>query len=46
MAGNKKGGLKAKRTMLQRYGKNYFQRIGNMGGNPVLLVLRGQKANK
>ena len=46
MAGNKKGGLKAKQTMLQRYGKDYFRRIGSMGGNPVLLALRNQKANK
>jgi len=43
MPGNKKGGLKAKRTMLERYGKDYYQKIGSMGGNPILLAIRDRK---
>ncbi|MBI2857645.1 MAG: hypothetical protein HYX90_01095 [Chloroflexi bacterium] len=43
MAGNRKGGLKAKRTMLDRYGKDYYRRIGNKGGNPMLLAIRDRR---
>lgn len=43
MPGTKQGGLKAKKTMLDRYGKDYYQRIGNKGGNPFLLAIRDKK---
>jgi len=46
MPGNKKGGLKAKRTMLERYGKDYYQKIGSMGGNPILLAIRDRKRGR
>jgi len=31
------GGLKAKRTVIERYGKDFYRRVGSMGGNPILL---------
>ena len=46
MAGNKKGGLKTKKTILQRYGKDYYHRIGKKGGNPVLIAQRDAKKSK
>jgi hypothetical protein len=33
MSGTKKGA----KTMRERYGKDFFKRIGKLGGNPVLL---------
>lgn len=32
MAGNKEGGKKAAKTNLKRYGKDFYKRIGAMGG--------------
>ena len=32
MAGNKAGGLKAKITNLERYGKDFYRNIGRRGG--------------
>ncbi len=43
MPGTKKGGIKAKQTMIQRYGKDYYHQIGEKGGNPVLLAIRDAK---
>jgi len=31
------GGLKAKKTVIERYGKDFYRRVGSMGGNPALL---------
>ncbi len=43
MPGTKAGAKKAKKTRLERYGKDYYQRIGKMGGNPLLLQIRDAK---
>jgi len=32
MAGTKEGGIKARKTNLSRYGKNFYQSIGSLGG--------------
>ena len=32
MAGNKAGGIKTKKTMLERYGKDFYREIGAKGG--------------
>ena len=32
MAGNKEGGLKAKKTNIERHGKDFYRRIGAKGG--------------
>jgi len=56
MAGNRKGGLKAAKTNKERYGANFYQRIGEIGGkrshtggfaaNPELAKKAGQKGGK
>ncbi len=33
MAGNRKGGLKAVQTNLKRHGKNFYKKIGQIGGS-------------
>ena len=43
MPGTREGALKGKRTKLERYGKDYYHRIGKMGGNPLLLQIRDAK---
>jgi hypothetical protein len=37
MAGTKQGGKKAVKTLRERYGSDYFHKLGLKGGNPVLL---------
>jgi hypothetical protein len=37
MAGTSQGAEKAAITKKQRYGPDYFRRLGKMGGNPVLI---------
>lgn len=32
MAGSKSGSLKATKTMKRKYGRDYYQRIGRLGG--------------
>lgn len=32
MSGTKAGGMKAKRTIIERHGEDYFQNIGSIGG--------------
>jgi len=32
MAGNKESGLKAKETMLKKYGKDYYKKLSSQGG--------------
>lgn len=32
MSGTKEGGLKARKTNLKKYGKDFYQNIGRMGG--------------
>lgn len=56
MAGTKAGGLKAAQTLKQKYGDDYFSRMGKKGGqlghtggfaaNPALAKLAGQKGGK
>lgn len=56
MAGNKEGGLKAAATNKERYGKDWYARIGKMGGknghtggfaaNPALAKIAGAKGGK
>lgn len=43
MPGTKEGAKKAKKTRLERYGKDYYQRIGRMGGNPILMAIHEAK---
>lgn len=54
MAGTREGGLKAKRTNLKNHGKDYYKRIGRLGGmvtgtmggfvaNPELARIAGRK---
>jgi len=43
MPGTKQGAIKAKKTRLERYGKDYYHRIGSLGGNPILLAIREAK---
>lgn len=53
MAGTKAGGQKCKRTLLERYGEDYFSRLGKVGGraevpkgfaaNPELAAEAGRK---
>lgn len=33
MAGTKKGGIEAAKTNKMRYGKNFYERIGKIGGH-------------
>lgn len=37
MAGTTVGGKKAAKALKLHYGKDYFHRLGKLGGNPVLL---------
>lgn len=56
MAGNKEGGLKAAATNKERYGKDWYARIGKKGGknghtggfaaNPALAKIAGAKGGK
>ena len=56
IAGTKLGGLKARETCLKRYGKDYFARIGAIGGrigttggfasNPELAREAGRKGGR
>lgn len=56
MAGTKAGGLKAGQTNKSRYGKDYYKRIGSIGGknghtggfaaNPELARTAGQKGGR
>lgn len=32
MAGSREGAIKARETMFKRYGKDYFKKIGSVGG--------------
>jgi hypothetical protein len=41
MSNHQVGGKKAARTTKRRYGKDFFKRMGKLGGNPTLL--RGEK---
>lgn len=43
MAGTKEGGLKAKQTVIQRYGKDFYKKAGSKGGNPILLAIRDKQ---
>ena len=56
MAGTRKGGLKAKQTLKETYGEDYFVNIGRQGGiacvpkgfamNPKLASEAGRKGGK
>lgn len=56
MAGTEKGGEQAARTNKQRYGKNFYKKIGEEGGkksrgggfaaNPALAAEAGRKGGK
>lgn len=56
MAGSKAGGLKARETNLKRHGKDFYKRIGHIGGqnghtggfaaNPALARLAGEKGGR
>lgn len=40
---HQKGGLKTRETCKQRYGKDFYHRLGLKGGNPYLLEIRRKK---
>jgi len=56
MAGSREGGLKAARTNRERFGKDWYARIGSIGGknghtggfaaNPELARIAGSKGGK
>ena len=56
MAGTKAGGLKAAATNIERYGENFYARIGKVGGqnghtggfaaNPALARVAGAKGGR
>lgn len=56
MAGTKEGGRKAAKTNLMKHGKDFYSRIGTMGGrnghtggfaaNPELAKIAGRKGGK
>lgn len=56
MAGNRSGGLKAAKTNKKKYGANFYEKIGRIGGmkstgggfakNPELAKIAGRKGGK
>jgi len=44
MAGTTAGGQKAAKALKLHYGKDYFHRLGKLGGNPVLIE-QGKRKN-
>jgi hypothetical protein len=56
MAGNKAGGLKAAKTNKERYGEDWYKKIGKIGGhnghtggfaaNPQLAKIAGMKGGR
>jgi len=56
MAGNKKGGLKAAQTNKKKYGRDFYVKIGKLGGmkstgggfakNPEFAKIAGRKGGK
>lgn len=56
MSGTKLGGIRARKTNLERYGEDFYKRIGRIGGrnghtggfaaNPELARIAGKKGGK
>lgn len=45
MPGTKEGSIKARATMLDKYGANYFASIGSKGGSAPYIGKKGFAAN-
>ena len=45
LTAHQKGGRKQKRTIIERYGKDYYRRVGSKGGNPALLKAKKNEQN-
>ena len=43
MTPHEQGARKQKQTIIERYGKDYWRRIGKLGGCPLLLELRRKR---